>query len=216
MDNLRFRNLAFGALIVATVNSFAETPPPAIPFDAITWKASIKKKPSTGIRMGLFHVRFEKTTLDDVLKNIAVGNIAHQGDASESIYWICYTNVKPTHVERIWIVSHGEMGGSKHGITNINAELLMNASATTDCPALPERMKPLVLDSQLWLGSSELDARKKFGLPSHQEGSWKFFDYQGKVRGNCEGQDFDVFNNLWLRIENGRVNFLHASQVTSC
>jgi hypothetical protein len=216
MDNLRFRTLAFSALIIAIGNSYAEIPPPTIPFAAITWKASIKKKPSTGIRMGLFHLRFERTTLDEVLQKIAVGDIAHQGDASESIYWICYTNVNPTHIERVWIISHGEMGGSKHVITNINAEFLMNGSATTDCPALPKRMKPLTLDSRLWLGSSEFDVRKKWGLHSHQEGSWKFFDYQGKVSGNCEGQDLDVFNNLWLRIENGRVNFLHAGQMTSC
>lgn len=215
MNRCQLRAIALAFLIPATVNSFAGTPPPTTPFDAMTWRATMKKKPSTGVKMGAFHVRFEKTTLDDVRKTVGVGYLAHQGDAGESINWVCYTNVNPASVERIWIISHGEMGGRERRVTDISAELLPNGIATTDCPALPEGMKPLILDSQLWLGASESDARTRFGAPSYHKGPWRSFDYQGKARGNCEG-GFDVLNDLLLRFENGRVNFLHAGQVTSC
>jgi hypothetical protein len=175
----------------------------------------MKKKPSTGLRMGSLHVRFERTTLDSVRRAVSVGDISHQGDAGESIYWLCYTNASPTGVERIWIISHGEMGGSEHRITNISAQLLPNESATTDCPALPGKMKPLSLSSNLWLNTSASEALTSVGRPSHQTGPWLSFNYEGKVRGNCEG-GFDVMNWLALRFEKGRVNSLHVGQVTSC
>ena len=147
---------------------------------------------------------------------LRVGEIAHQGDAGESIYWLCYTNVNPIRVERIWIIAHGEMGGREHLVTNISAEYLPNGRATTDCPALPEKMKPLSLDSQLWLNASATDARTRLGASSYQKGPWQSFDYQGKMRGNCEGEGFDVMNWLLLRFEKGRVNSLNVGQVTSC
>jgi len=55
------------ALVISVSRiSFAEPPPPVVPFDTITWKAIMKRKPSADLRMGSFRVRFEKTTLDDV------------------------------------------------------------------------------------------------------------------------------------------------------
>ena len=71
----------------------------------------MKKKPSTGLKLGSLHVRFERTTLDQVRRAV---------------------------------------GGSDHRITNISAQLLPNESATMDCPALPGKMKPLSLSSNLW------------------------------------------------------------------
>lgn len=202
-------------LIAATVSSFAETPPPTIPIDAVTRKATMKTQPSKGLMMGAFYVRLEKTTLADVRNTVGVGDISHRGDAGDSIYWVCYTNVAPARVERVWVASHGEMGGRDHRVTDISAELLPNPSPTPDCPSLPERFKPLILDSQLWLGASENDASARFGPPSYYKTPWLSFDYQGKLKGNCDG-GFDLMNHLLLRIKNGRVNYLHAGQVTSC
>ena len=175
----------------------------------------MKRKPSGGLMMGTFHVRLEKTTLDDVRNTVGFGDISHRGDAGDSIYWVCYTNVAQGRVERVWITSHGEMGGRDHRVTDISAEHLLNANPTPDCPPLPQRLTPLILDSQLWLGASEHDARARLGPPSFYKAPWLSFDYAGKLKGNCEGA-FDLMNDLLLRIKNGRVNYLHAGQVTSC
>lgn len=83
------------------IQVFAGTPPPESPFDAMPWKATMKSRPATGLGMGSLRVRLEKTTLDDVRRAASVGDIAHQGDAGESIYWLCYTNLTPAPVERI-------------------------------------------------------------------------------------------------------------------
>lgn len=165
--------------------------------------------------MGSFHVRFENTALDDVRKTVGIGDIAHQGDAGESINWVCYTNVIPARVERIWIISDGEMGGPERRVTGISAEILPNGIATTDCPALPTGMTPLILDSGFWLGASGSHTHIRFGAPSYHQGSWISFNYQGKAKGRCEG-GFDVLNDLLVRLENDRVSFLRARQVTSC
>ena len=216
MNRNRLRALLLGVLVGVSLSSFAETPPPIAPFDAITWKATMKRKPSTGLRMGAFRVRFEITTLDDVRRAAAIGEIAHRGDAGESAYWLCYTNPGATQAERIWIVAHGEMGGREHYITNISAELVPSGSATTDCPALPNNLKPLSLDNRLWLGASEGIASAKLGVASYQKDAWRSYDFQGKVPGKCEGGGFDLVAWLLLHFQNGRVNSLQVGQVTSC
>lgn len=216
MTRFHRRAVLLGTLISATLSSFAETPPPMAPFDAITWEATMKRKPSTGFKMGAFPVRFERTTLNDVRRAAPVGEIAHRGDAGESAYWLCYTSARTTQTEIVWIVAHGEMGGSAHHITNISAELVPNGIATSDCPALPDRLKPMSLDNQLWLGAPEGAVLAKLGAPSYKKDGWQSFDFQGKVPGKCEGGGFDRSAWLLLHFQNGRVNSLQVGQVTSC
>jgi hypothetical protein len=104
------------------------------------------------------------------------------------------------------------MGGPKHFVTRVSAELLPNGSATADCPALPSHLKPLSLDGKLWLGTPE----RKLGAPSYQKGAWRSYNFEGKAPGNCGGGGFDVLSWLLLRFKNGYVHSLHAGQVTSC
>jgi hypothetical protein len=216
MNRFRRRAIVLGVLVVASLSAFAETFPPIAPFDAITGTATMKRKPSTGLKMGTFRVRFESTTLDDVRRAASVGAIAHRGDAGESAYWLCYTSAGKTQTERVWIVAHGEMGGSGHHITNISAELVPNGIATADCPALPDRLQPLSLDNQLWLGAPESAALAKLGAPSYKKDAWQSYDFQGKVPGKCDGGGFDLSAWLLLHFQSGRVNSLQAGQVTSC
>lgn len=216
MNRHHRRAIVLSALISASLSSLAETPPPIAPFDAIIWKATMKRKPSTGLQMGVFRVRFERTTLGDVRRAASVGEIAHRGDAAESAYWLCYTNSGATQPERIWIVANGEMGGSAHHITNVSAELVPNGIATADCPELPDKLKPLSLDNRLWLGASEGAALAKLGAPSYKKDAWQSYDFQGKVPGKCEGEGFDLTAWLLLHFQSGRVNSLQVGQVTSC
>lgn len=216
MNYCRLRQFLPGILIVSSLNAFAETPPPATPFEVINWKATIKQPPTTGLKMGMFPVRFEKTTLDNVRRVASIGAIAHRGDAGESAYWLCYTNVGVTQAERIWLVAHGEMGGHEHYVTSINAKLIPGGSATADCPALPNNLKPLSLDNHLWLGASRRAATTTLGAPSFRKGAWQSYDFQGKVPGDCQGGGFDLIASLLLNFQKGHVISLQAAQVTSC
>src|SRR5712691_1708962 len=118
------RNL-FGvltAIVIAPV--FAQTAPPQLPFSDVSWKALTKAKPATHLKMGDLEVRFEETTLRAVSGTAGVGSMHHQGDAGESIYWLCYTVQGDAKAQRIWIVAHGEMGGLDHAVTMVTAQEL--------------------------------------------------------------------------------------------
>jgi hypothetical protein len=216
MSYRQLRQFLLGIIVIASINAFAETPPPATPFDAMNGRAAIKQRASTGLHMGTLLVRSEKTTLDDVRRAASVGAIAHRGDAGESAYWLCYTNLGATQVERIWVVADGEMGGPEHYITHISAALQPNGGATADCPALPNSLKPLSLDNHLWLGASKTYATTKLGAPSFQKGAWQSYDFQGKVPGSCQGGGFDLLASLLLHFQNGHINSLQVGQLTSC
>lgn len=165
--------------------------------------------------MGTFRIKFEKTTLTEVRRAAAVGIIRHRGDAGESINWLCYTNVTPTHVERVWIVA-GELDGPRHYVSLVSAEIIPNGAPSADCPALPAKMKPLSLVNGIWLQATYEVAHSKFGAPSYQKGAWQSYNFEGKVPGNCEGGGFDLLNGLVLRFNAGRVDRLTASQTTTC
>jgi hypothetical protein len=182
----------------------------------MTWKATMKQSPVTGLQLGTLTVKFEKTKLADILQAAAAGDIAHQGDAGESVYWVCYTNSQVNRTERIWLMAHGEMGGSEHYVTDVSAELLPNESPSKDCPALPQSLTPVVLDNSLWIGSSEGGATSKLGAPSLHKNSWRSYDFQTKVSGDCGGDGFDRETSLLLHFRNGRVDRLQAGQTTSC
>ena len=182
----------------------------------VNWKATMKQSPVARLQMGALSIRFEKTTLADIRRAAAVGDIAHHGDAGESVYWLCYTNVGVKQIERIWIMAHGEMGGSEHDVTDVSAELLPSGSVTKDCPALPKKLKPVVLDNSLWIGSSQERATSKLGAPSFRKDSWRSYDFQAKMPGNCEGGNFDREASLLLHFRNGVINRLYAGQTTSC
>jgi hypothetical protein len=216
MRRRRLFRYVFGFVFGASLNVCAETPPPATPLDAMTWKATLKHKPSTTLRMGTLRIRLEQTTLDDVRRVASAGKIAHRGDAGDSIYWLCYTNATRNQAQRIWIVSDGEMGGSAHYVTEISAETTSNEHATTDCPALPKRLSAVSLANDLWLGASEWQATMRLEAPSYQNGAWRSFDFAGKVAGDCPGGALDLTASLMLHFQNGRVNSLRVSQITSC
>jgi hypothetical protein len=216
MNHGEYRQLAIIILTGVTAISSAQTLPPTVPFKVMNWKATMKQSPVTGLQMGTLPVQFEKTTLAEVRRAAAVGGIAHQGDAGESVYWLCYTNTGVKPAERVWIMAHGEMGGPEHYVTDISAERLPNASATGDCPALPKNLEPVILDNGLWIGSSQRRATSKLGAPSFSGNSWRSYDFEAQVPGNCEGGSFDREASLWLHFRNGLVNRLRAGQTTSC
>ncbi len=162
--------------------------------------------------MGSFEVELEQTTLRQVIRTVGNGEIAHQGDAAESIYWLCYTAPN----ERVWIVAHGEMGGPDHRVGQIVARQERGVQATKDCPSLSSSFLPLHLDKSIWLGTTKEAAIHSLGTPSHTQGSWQSYDYSGKVPGECSPGGFDLLNWLLLKIEGGKAVQLRAGQVTSC
>ena len=202
--------LLFGCV----VGSAAPAPPPTQPFEARTWSASMKRKPTTSAMFGKWLVRFEQTTLPQVLSRASAGSIAHTGDAGESVYWLCYTlpGQKPS---RLWVISSGEMGGPERAITGITVAALNPGEPVAECPALPVHMQPVSLQRNIRIRMSERALTRALGTPSHRSGDWISYDFEGKSPGNCPG-GFDVMNSLTIKLHQGRVEAIFANQVTSC
>lgn len=196
----RYRRYATGLLIAISLGSvtgsvLAGTPPPENPSWHPYSPASMKMPPTTGIILGKLSIAFEKTALAEVLEAAPSGFISHQGDAGDSIYWLCYTRVDADIAYRLWIVSDGEMGGKKHAVTMVTAQRITDAEPTRDCPALPANLQPVSLDVPIWIGTTDREVDRVLGPPSHRQGMWRQFDYQGKVPGPCQG-GYDMSN--WL------------------
>jgi hypothetical protein len=206
--------LGLPLLLAFELCSAAGPPPPALPFKEKAWAATLTKKPITWARFGNLRIQFEKTTLGNVRSAAAVGQVEHAGDAGESNYWLCYTlaGKKPA---RVWISSHGEMGGPEHAITGITATELESAEAVPGCPSLPSNMQPVSLSAAVWLGTLEATLQEAVGPPSHREGEWLSYDFQGKSPGKCQ-DGFDVLNWMTLKTKNRAVEAIYVGQVTSC
>ena len=86
--------------------------------------------------LGNLRITFEKTTLNEVMLAVSAGTILHEGDAGDSVYWLCYGDPGAAHMDRIWIQSSGEMGGPDQAVTEITAERLHNSQPSADCPLL--------------------------------------------------------------------------------
>jgi len=216
----RYRRYVTGLLIATSLWSamgsvLAGTPPPKLPSDNVSWPASMKRPPTRGIVLGKLSVAFEKTALAEVLEAAPRGFIQHQGDAGDSIYWLCYTRAGANVAYRLWIVSDGEMGGNKHAVTMVTAQRITDAEPTKDCPALPASLQPVSLDVPIWIGTTDREVERVLGPPSHRQGMWGRFDYQGKVPGPCQG-GYDMYNWLWTRSEHARISGISAGQVTTC
>lgn len=198
----------------------AKTPPPALPsWRVMPYRATLRSEPAAGFTLGAFDTRFEHTTLNDVRGALHAGQIERQGDAGGSILWLCYTNTHAMPVERIWIVSSGEMGGPDHAVQEIDIENAPSSGPSHDCPSLPKAMTPVIVGAGLEIGSPISSVVLHLGQPSVAWQHWLSFDYEHTSRENCatwKDSEVDFTNWLMLRSLHGRVQSLHAGQVTSC
>jgi len=179
--------------------------PPRFPL-ADAAPPTVKSAPSSKLLLGPVTVTFNKTTLSQAISQIGVGRIEHQGDAGESSYWICYSVNGPTRKERVWLLSHGEMGGPDHTIHGVAAQVVSSSAPDPSCPELPPNRRSLRLDSGIWLGAMSSEVRKRFGEPSLAKDSWLHYGSRRKFRGA-----FYEYGALSARINAGSVVELWAT-----
>jgi hypothetical protein len=157
----------------------AQTPP--FPLDEHAFEGvppTVVKRLATRFSLGKFAGRFEETPLGAIRKAVGEGTIQHQGQAGGSIYWLCYRRAQ----HRLWVVSHGEMGGRDHRVMEIVEELTeKDTDTSTDCAVIPEKFAPLVLDGKLHLGMSRQEVVTALGRPSKSEAAQMVYSHAGKL-----------------------------------
>jgi hypothetical protein len=79
-------------------------------------------------------------------------------------------------------LSSGELGGPDHRVIEIVEELTgKDTETSTDCPIIPEKFAPLVLDGKLHLGMSRMEVVKALGPPSKSEAAQMVYSHNGKL-----------------------------------
>ena len=194
-------------------NSLADnTAPPKIR-DAITVPATLNTDPTLQIHIGLFTVKFEETSLNEIKNTIGPGVIRHSGDAGKSQYWLCYS----TPGVRIWFISHGEMGGLEHALTRVIAVSESSTSQRdSDCPLMPDKFHSISFPFG-WIGTTKKALLEALGPPSGTaNGSLKYF-YERPILDKDHGNTIIGYVDGYvdMRLLNSRVTMLDAGHITS-
>lgn len=202
--------------LVCTAPAMAGAPllevPPQVP-EALGEgeKYTVEKRIAVQFALGTFTGNFEETTLDAVRKAVGVGEMQHQGDAGDSMYWLCYTAADAQVPQRLWVMSHGEMGGSDHGVTELIAALVpADTAPTLTCPALPAALRPLSVDQRLRLGMTRAELLQALGEPTKTEDEWLAYHHLGPMQ-----QCLQEMGVVIVRMQGERVVLLNAVKITS-
>jgi hypothetical protein len=203
--------IAYSLYAVAGQSNDSTNPPPR--GEIIKVSATLKVDPVQEIRIGNFKAKFEKTTLGEILNSIGIGSIQHAGDAGESQYWLCYSLPR----QRIWLISHGEMGGPHHRLTQVHSITNVLISQGNDaCPRIPTRFQSISMNFG-WLGTSRENLLKVLGQPSGSQDDRLIYYYAAKKPGLFRGQhvEWDVTGYVEAVIANNKISSLFASHITS-
>jgi len=195
-------------LAIPADDCFAQTPPPPVDQHAFERVSpTFVKRLATRFSLGAFAGRFEETRLGAVRDAVGEGTIQHQGDAGDSIYWLCYRRAQ----HRLWVVSNGEMGGPDHLVTEIIEELTeKDAGASADCAIIPDKFAPVVFDGKLHLGMSRREVIRALGPPSKSEAARMVYSHAGKL-----ADGFDETAWLILRFREGKLASMRGSKTTT-
>jgi hypothetical protein len=209
--------IIFAHTLYAVDTQYTEsTSPPSVP-EAIKVPATLKVDPFLKINIGTgietFKAEFEKTTLEEIRDTLKTGTIQHAGDAAESLYWLCYTLPD----QRVWFISHGEMGGPNHALTQVQATIKSSIShGNFLCPEMPTRFKSISFDFG-WLGTKKKSFIEAIGSPSGSEDGRLMYHYAGKIQKTHNGivLEGDITSYVEVTLVDNKITSLNASHITS-
>jgi hypothetical protein len=119
--------------------------------------------PVRPLLMGALRVTLDGSTLADTRLAIGAGVSLRQGRGTDALDWLCYTLSDAAPAQRLWLTSSELSRGRIDAV--VAAELPGGAGASTQCPELPARFKPVRFDDGLWLGGLSSDLRRALGIP---------------------------------------------------
>lgn len=206
------------AAVLAAAVGLAGAAPPPFPFKDGLAPATLKQRPATVLNLGAYAIHFEQTAMREVVRTVGTGAIHHQGDAGDSLDWICYRIPGPAP-QLLWITS-GELQGGQV-VDSVVARF--DAAMPADCAELPERFRGVTLDHGLWLGSTQAAVQVALGPASAARDAWLQWCFEAKGRdehhdeasNTTAGVDYDESSSLVLRLDGGQVAALFAAKDTT-
>jgi hypothetical protein len=205
------------ALAMPAPAAAPDLPPPALPLPGPRIaERDVTHSAFAALLLGKTTITFEKTRLADVMALTGAGQVANQGDAGESIYWLCYRYRDLNRVNMLQITAHGEMGGPEHSITDVNITVV-NGEGDARCPFLPARLTPVVADAGFGLNTSYADFLRLLGKPGGEArnvAGWSLIHHV-PIRIHGTDQIADISQYVDVRFRDGRAVELHFGQVST-
>jgi hypothetical protein len=205
---------------LATTRCLAQQPPHELT-DIPTVK-ELATKPAASLKIGTLEIKFEEATLQSIgleLHNVLIQHSQPKGEEHSGYSWLCFTVVSGSHRERLWLMSDDEFGGSRdNAVTGIHAVQLAGSAAPTEkCPEPPRQFGSLNFDNHLWLGASVHDIEGALGSAPPKSDGWWRYSCMGKETDSSRGKpvEFDVYSRFDIKLQNGIVTAIRASQISS-
>lgn len=158
----------------------------------------------------LFGITIGSSKLLDVTKKLKGNPISHNGDASLSLYFLCYKGKDDTIIV---FESNGEMGGNDHTITSVE---VYGAGSSykfkQKCSNSFSINKELKL-SNIRLGMNKLEVEKIKGKPGKELKNKLLYTYHS-LKPTSKGP-FDVTSTLEISLHNGKVQQFSISKLES-
>ncbi|MEO5689141.1 MAG: hypothetical protein ABIR54_17410 [Burkholderiaceae bacterium] len=164
-----FRLSALRLLLATTASWHAATraadapvPPPPWPVSKES-PAALAADPVRPLLLGGLRLTLDGSTLVGTRVAIGAGVSQRQGKGTDALDWLCYTLTDGAPAQRLWLTSSELSRGRIDAV--VAAELPEGTRATTQCPELPAKFKPVRFDDGLWLGGVSTELRKALGIP---------------------------------------------------
>jgi hypothetical protein len=187
-------------------------------------KPTLRERPAAIFLLGKYPIYFEKTTLQQILDTMKVGQITQQGDAGYDIYWLCYTDPNPNSPQRLWIISDAEMACEKHCVTYVIVQSIKEKSISIKgSPKLPHAFRSALFYNGVHIGVTKVELINILGQPSASTKDWLKFHYEGKIphenydstKVQSEMGESTECNSLVVKVLDGKIVVLYASKITA-
>lgn len=154
--------ICMGLVVLATAAHAADrpVPPPVPPLDTMNAK-SVKAVFAQTFKVGGKQYAFKDVRVSSLPKAVGAGAVNSLSDLA----WVCFD--LPAD-QRVWF------SGERHLDFN-TITLARRGAATSQCPAMPAKFTPVVIDADLRIGMTRAEVLKRLGQPSRQVDSWMVY-----------------------------------------
>ena len=151
--------ICMGLVVLATAAHAADrsVPPPVPPLDTMSAKP-VKAVFAQTFKLGGKKYAFKDVRVSGLPQAVGTGAVSSLSDLA----WVCFD--LPAD-QRVWFSGEGHLDFN-------TITLARRGAASSQCPAMPAKLTPVVIDADLRIGMTRAEVLKRLGQPSRQIDSW--------------------------------------------